>query len=417
MEILRAGCGACPPGFDPCSQKRVACYNPKLHRDELPQKGGPDQRGLHLMSDQTCTLSRRSFIHGASVLGISAGLCSISPLTAYAATASEKQAEANAALSKLDAVNEKLHQAENDFELAEYERQCAQDAMDDAQSRIDEASDRIGDLQLQLGDRARSMYRTGSSTFIDLLLGATTFKAFTTNWGLLNDMNESDAEMVQETKDLRTEVEEQKAVYAEQEKQAAAKADEAEKVKDDAAALQAEMQATYDSLSAEAAELVAAEQAAREAAAAAAAPATPSTNNGTSSSSSSNRKPSSGGSSSNNNLPVIGGADAVSRAYSCIGIPYVLGGGGPESFDCSGFVSYCLTGRTGRILGTTWSMAGYPTVSNPQPGDICYWDGHVGLYVGGGGMVHASLSQGQVVSTTVAWSESALGPCTYKRYR
>lgn len=371
------------------------------------------------MSDQTCNLSRRSFVRGASVLGISAGLCSISPLMAHAATASEKQAEANAALSKLDAVNEKLHQAENDFELAEYERQCAQDAMDDAQGRIDEASDRIGDLQLQLGERARSMYRTGSSTFIDLLLGATTFKAFTNNWGLLNDMNESDAEMVQETKDLRTEVEEQKAVYAEQEKQAAAKADEAEKVKDDAAALQAEMQATYDSLSAEAAELVAAEEAARQEAAAAAAAGGAAANNGASSSSSSSnkKKPSTNNSSSGDNLPVIGGSDAVSRAYSCIGIPYVLGGGGPSNFDCSGFVSYCLTGRTGRVLGTTWSMAGYPTVSNPQPGDICYWDGHVGLYVGGGGMVHASLSQGKVVSTTVAWSESALGPCTYKRYR
>lgn len=375
------------------------------------------------MSDRTCTLSRRTFLYGASVLGISAGLGSISPSKALAATASEKQAEANAALSKLDAVNEKLHQAESDFELAEYERQCAQDAMDDAQVKIDDASERIGDLQEQLGDRARSMYRTGSSTFIDLLLGATTFQAFTTNWGLLNDMNETDAEMVQETKDLRTEVEEQKAVYVEQERQAAIKADEAEKVKDDAAALQAEMQATYDSLSAEAAELVAAEEAARQEAAAAAAQAT--TNNGgatsnnsnSNTSGSSNKKPSTNNTTSGDNLPVIGGSDAISRAYSCIGIPYVLGGGGPKSFDCSGFVSYCLTGQTGRLLGTTWTMAGYPTVSNPQAGDICYWDGHVGLYIGGGQMIHASLSQGKVVQAAVSWSESALGPCTYKRYR
>ncbi len=371
------------------------------------------------MISQTHVLSRRSLIVGASVLGITAGLSPFACAEAFAATASEKQAEADAALRKLDAVNEKLHQAENDFELAEYERQCAQDAMDDAQVKIDDASERITDLQTQLGERARSMYRTGSSTFIDMLLGATTFQAFTTNWGLLNDMNETDAEMVQETKTLRGEVEEQKAVYAEQERQAAIKADEAEKVKDDAAQLQSEMQATYNSLSAEAAQLVEAEEQARcEAAAAAAAQSTQGTSSGTgsSSSSSSSNKPATNNPSSGDNLPVIGGGDAISRAYSCIGIPYVLGGGGPSSFDCSGFVSYCLTGRTGRVLGTTWSMAGYPTVSNPQAGDICYWDGHVGLYIGGGQMIHASLSRGQVVQAAVSWSESALGPCTYKRY-
>ncbi|MCI9129685.1 MAG: hydrolase Nlp/P60 [Eggerthellaceae bacterium] len=361
--------------------------------------------------------SRRSFVCGVSALGLSAML----PTWAFAATASDKQAEANAALAKLDAVNEKLHAAEQDYELAEYERQVAQDAMEDAQVKIDDASGRISDLQVQLGDRARSMYRTGSSTFVDMLLGATTFKAFTNNWGLLNDMNETDAEMVQETKDLRAEVEEQKEVYAQQEREAAVKADEAEQVKNDAANLQAEMQATYNSLSAEAAELVAAEEAARQAAAETAA--STSTSNGStggnssSNSSSSNKKPSTNNSSSGDNLPVIGGSDAISRAYSCIGIPYVLGGGGPKSFDCSGFVSYCLTGQTGRVLGTTWSMAGYPNVSNPQAGDIVYWDGHVGLYIGGGQMIHASLSQGKVVQSAVSWSESALGPATYKRYR
>ena len=31
-------------------------------------------------------------------------------------------------------------------------------------------------------------------------------------------------------------------------------------------------------------------------------------------------------------------------------------------------------------------------------------------------MIHASLSQGKVVQSAVSWSESALGPVTYKRY-
>lgn len=331
------------------------------------------------MSDQTCNLSRRSFVRGASVLGISAGLCSISPLMAHAATASEKQAEANAALSKLDAVNEKLHQAENDFELAEYERQCAQDAMDDAQGRIDEASDRIGDLQLQLGERARSMYRTGSSTFIDLLLGATTFKAFTNNWGLLNDMNESDAEMVQETKDLRAVVEEQERVEAE-------KAAAAEEAKTQTEALVNEAQATYDSLTAEAAEALEAERQARAAAmlttvqANMAATGTPS---GTGSSSSGGK----GSTNYYNGAASYSPGNVVANAYAMLGQPYVSGGAAPGGFDCSGLVGWCIAG--GR-QGSDAFYGAWPQTSDPQPGDVCWRAGHVGIYIGGGQMIHAS---------------------------
>ena len=56
------------------------------------------------------------------------------------------------------------------------------------------------------------------SPFIDLLLGATSFQAFTTNWDLLNSINENVAQWCQETEDLRAEVALQKATYAEQER-------------------------------------------------------------------------------------------------------------------------------------------------------------------------------------------------------
>lgn len=371
------------------------------------------------MNEHSTALTRRAFVGGAAVLGASAALLSWNPTQAFGATAAEKKAEAAAALDKLDSVNAKLNQAEYDFEMASYEQEQAKAAMDEAQGRIDEATARIGDLQDQLGTRAKSMYRTGSTSFLDLLLGATTFQAFTQNWGILNDMNESDAQMVQETKDLRVEVEEQKAVYAEQEQQAAKKAAEAEEVKNSTEALQSEMQATYNSLSAEAAALVAAEEAARQQAAEAAAANGTIANTGTNTRPNTSSKPNNNNTSSGDNLPVIGGSDAISRAYSCIGIPYVSGGGGPKSFDCSGFVSYCLTGQTGRKLGTTVDMASYPNVSkaNAKAGDIVWWNGHVGLYVGGGMMVHASLSKGKVVEAAVSWCESGLGTATYKRYR
>ena len=54
----------------------------------------------------------------------------------------------------------------------------------------------------------------------------------------------------------------------------------------------------------------------------------------------------------------VDGGSVVSRAYSKLGCAYSWGGIGPDSFDCSGFVSYCLTGRYCR-LGTTGTFMGW----------------------------------------------------------
>ena len=59
----------------------------------------------------------------------------------------------------------------------------------------------------------------------------------------------------------------------------------------------------------------------------------------------------------------------VDRAYSKLGSPYVWGATGPNRFDCSGFVGYCLTGTTSRI-GTAATFYGWARVSDPQPGDV-----------------------------------------------
>ena len=390
------------------------------------------------MSEQyfSCSpLSRRAFIGGALA---GTALLAVTPGRALAApTAAEKQAEAQSALTQLNAMQEQLDRAEANYSTALAEQQQAQAKMDEAQSRIDEANDQISDLQGKLGSRARSMYRTGSATFLDLLLGATSFQAFTSNWDLLNDMNQDDADMVEQTKQLKAEVEQQKAEYAEQERVAAQKAQEMEAVVAESERLVSQTQAVYDNLSAEAAELLAQEEAAREEqrrreaeaelarqqaadpTGTGGAPATGTTrstssgsssNGGGSSSSSSGSGSgsSSSGSSNNNSRPqTITGNVVVDRAYSQLGKPYSYGAVGPNSFDCSGLVGYCLTGSYSRFC-STGDIIGWPRVTNPQPGDICVVHNssrqHTGVYIGGGQMIHAPRT-GDVVKVASVTSD------------
>ena len=298
-------------------------------------------------------------------------------------------------------MQEKLDVASDEYYTALETQQQAEERVAEAENRIAEVNEQISGLQEQLSTRARSMYRTGSSTFIDLLLGATSFQAFTTNWDVLNNMNENDSAMVQQTKDLKAEVEAEKAVLEEQEQAAKEAAEQAAATKAEAETLVNQYQSLYDSLNAEVQELMRQEEEARERAAAAAAAAAvrqqQSTGHYGGGSSSGG---SSGGGNYNNNAVQAGSVSgAVARAYEHLGKPYVWGAGGPNAFDCSGLVSYCLTGQYGRVISSTYAMVGsrFPVVSDPQPGDICWKSSHVGLYVGNGQMIDARGSRYGVV--------------------
>lgn len=345
------------------------------------------------MKQHEQSISRRSFIASGAIAGagaIAAGAFTL-PTKAYAVTAAQKKAEAQEALAKLGTLEDQLDEASADYGEAVLEQEAAQAKMDEAQGRIDEANAQIASLQEQLSTRARSMYRTGSFSFIDMLLGATSFQAFSTNWGVLEDMNDADTKMVEDTKQLRSDVEAQKAVYAEQEAVAAQKAEEAKAIQQQAQQLVDEMQATYDALSAEAEELLRQEEEARrleeqrqaEARARAAAAAA------------SSRTGNSGGGGSRNKGPIdnskpqtVDGSLVVSRAQDCVGLPYVWGAVGPNSYDCSGLVGYCLTG-THKRHWTTYGIYNWTQVTDPIPGDICIRRTHTGVYIGNGQMIHA----------------------------
>lgn len=105
----------------------------------------------------------------------------------------------------------------------------------------------------------------------------------------------------------------------------------------------------------------------------------------------------------------------VDTAYSMLGVPYVWAAESRSGVDCSGLILYCYQQvgitlpRTSASQATVGTAVSY---SNMKPGDIIAMDAnkydgvtkvsHVGLYVGGGYMIHASSSNDKVVKANVA---------------
>ena len=369
------------------------------------------------MTKQTCASKSKVALNAAFAAILAVGL-SVPAASAFAAPSDDKQAEAQAALQKLNQYQSELDQASANYEAAHQEQIDAQNRVDEAQKQIEEKTAQIEKDQQRLSDRARDMYRSGDTNFLDVILGASSFEQFATTWNMLETLNGNDAELVSETKTAREDLQAAKQEAEEQAKVASDKAEEAKSVAEAADQKASEMQQTYNSLSAEAQELISQERAAQEAqqqAAAAAAEqngtagndaATTITNNNrnnttsnNSSSSSNSNKNNASSSATNNSKPQsVSGNSVVNRAYSQLGKPYQRGAAGPNSFDCSGLVSYCLTGSYSR-LGTTGTFMGWTRVSSPQPGDICVNSHHCGIYIGGGQMIHAPRT-GDVVKVS-----------------
>ncbi|MEW1994276.1 NlpC/P60 family protein [Streptomyces coelicoflavus] len=105
---------------------------------------------------------------------------------------------------------------------------------------------------------------------------------------------------------------------------------------------------------------------------------------------------------------------AVGFAMAQIGKPYVWGAVGPSSYDCSGLTSAAWAAAGHPIPRTSqaqWGGLTRVSLSSARPGDlIIYYNDatHVGMYIGGGRMVHAPRP-GRSITTAPAASMPVLG--------
>lgn len=101
----------------------------------------------------------------------------------------------------------------------------------------------------------------------------------------------------------------------------------------------------------------------------------------------------------------------IKCAQNQLGDPYILGDEGPDSFDCSGLVYYCLTKcgiKVGRRNAYTYSnndkWKRIDSVDDLKKGDLLFFKSdtsekvnHTAIYIGNKKFIHASASRGMVV--------------------
>lgn len=291
-----------------------------------------------------------------------------------------------------------------------------------AQGDLEVAQEKGKEQYAAMKKRIKYMYEAGNDSAFETLVTSEDFTDLLSKAEYVQNVHSYDRKQLQEYVETKQQISDLKDSLEKDQKELESKQVEYEKQGDnlnnlitsksaEVANLDSEIQAAAEAAAREAAERAAreaAEKAAKEAERQQAAASnnnnaastsnrnntTSNRNNTTSSSSSSSSsapaatKPSNSSSSTTTSGTNANGGSIVSRAYSQLGKPYVWGAYGPNSFDCSGFVSYCLTGSYTR-LGTTLTFMGWTRVSNPQPGDVVTTATHCGIYIGNGQMIHA----------------------------
>lgn len=300
---------------------------------------------------------------------------------AYAVTSSELKAQQAQLKDELADAQNELDAASDQYASVLAEQQAAEARAAEALAQVEEQQEKSAVVQEKLASRITDMYKNDQPMmFLNMMLGAETLADMISSWNMISAINNNDANMISQSKELRSEIAMKQLEAEEAEILAHTKAEEAALIKDSAQAKANDLQQKIDSLDASIRSKVL-----EEAAVAAGRNARPD-------------KAARAGSAAG--IPTNG--DVVDYAMSRLGCPYVWAASGPNSFDCSGLVMWCY-GKTGKSLphnseSLKRAAKAVIPVSEAEPGDVLYRSGHVGICIenGGGKYIHAP-SSGDVV--------------------
>jgi len=101
------------------------------------------------------------------------------------------------------------------------------------------------------------------------------------------------------------------------------------------------------------------------------------------------------------------GQEIAKFACKYVGYPYVAGGTSlTNGADCSGFVLAVYKNFGYSLPRSSYAQSGAGrgvSYSEAQPGDIIYYGGHVGIYIGNGQIVHASTERSGIKITSATY--------------
>jgi cell wall-associated NlpC family hydrolase len=354
--------------------------------------------------------------------------------------------------TELDALQEKASIANEEYLVTLDALDAVKGDIATTKAAVAEAQARVGKAEDQASEFLITSYMEAGSTQAITAVGTSDLNSTLNQKMLLDTLRGDREQLADDLSAVRSDLADRESeLAAKQEKLNQAEADQAA-AKDRVEAAVAEQEDLYNAANDELKEAVAAEQARREAEAvaraqaeaeraaaaaaaeaasqAAAAPSTPTggaVTSGSTSSTSTSRPEVSGGPSDTSTPPVVqppapvsppasGAAGAIAAAKSQLGNPYRYGGSSPSTgFDCSGLTSWAWA-QAGRSLPRT-SRAQYAatqrvSVSQLQPGDLVFFGSpihHVGLYIGGGQMIHSPRTGDVVKISSIYSSGSPMG--------
>lgn len=367
-------------------------------------------------------------------------MCLSYPLSVYATTISELKEEKAANEQKLSDVNSELATLNEESKgiteeievlddqlveiiasvsLLEDEIEKVEEDIETTKVELDEAIEKEETQYAAMKKRIQFMYEKGETSYVTLLLGASTITDVVNRTEYIEKLYEYDETLLVEYIAAKEAVETKKTELEEQQSELETnktELEEEQKVLDELLAEKKAEQEDYETKIAKAKQEAAAykakikqqnsqikkleEEEAKKAAALAAQQAAQSGNKGNGFDSSS----------------VISGANGSASGkeianYACkfVGNPYVSGGTSlTNGADCSGFTMsvYKAFGYSIPRTSTAQRSAGRGvTYAEAQPGDIICYAGHVAIYIGGGRIVHASTPATGIKYGTATYRE------------
>ena len=365
---------------------------------------------------------RRSFTRRDALLF--AGLGVAATLLTPARLFADPQSDLEAASAQLDSLGAALAEAMDNLNEKTYALDATNNKIGEVQEQIAETTDQLNKQRLVLSAAMKSAYKAGPQETLDFLLGASSPEDFVSRVYYMDRTSKQEADSINTVKALGDQLQAQQLELQAEQENLQAQVAEMKTTADGLQSQVAEAKAYYDSLNAE----VKAQLAAQEAASANnnvayaietvtretpsnSSESNDSSSNDSSSSSSSSTSSSSNSSISSSNSSSNSGGGSYSRggggypaagggvSTACIGYPYVWGGASPASgFDCGGLVYYCFLGYragTAGTIGRAIRAAGnwHDSMDELNYGDIIFTRAgyeHVGIYIGGGRMIHAA---------------------------